>query len=91
MNTKIMYSYKINENIIILYIVLFANNFKNNTDCAGYFDKYLSVILIVNINYISETLKLQDYYVINRYNKYYIVAFAINYTRFEIFSRLIKN
>src|ERR1700722_4382478 len=36
---------------------------------------------------VVATLISDDYYVINRYQKYYVIAFAINYTRFEIYSK----
>jgi hypothetical protein len=39
------------------------------------------------INGIANILLKKNYFVKNRYNKYYVVAFALNYTRFEIFSK----
>lgn len=39
------------------------------------------------IKHIAETLRQQQYYVLNRMQKYYVLAFALNYTRFEIYSK----
>ena len=36
---------------------------------------------------VAEALMKKGYYVVNRYEKYYVVAFALNYTRFEVFSK----
>lgn len=38
-------------------------------------------------NDVLNDLMKDKYYVWNRYEKYYVIAFAINYTRFEIFSK----
>jgi hypothetical protein len=38
------------------------------------------------INSIVQSLIKKSFFVTNRYNKYYSIAFAINYTRFEIYS-----
>lgn len=40
-----------------------------------------------DIEYIANELMETQYFVKNRYNKYYVIAFAINYTRFEIYSK----
>lgn len=36
---------------------------------------------------VVDTLYDNEYFVWNRFGKYYVIAFAINYTRFEIFSK----
>jgi hypothetical protein len=38
-------------------------------------------------NHIVDKLLDKHYFVKNRYNKYYVIAFAINYTRFEVYSK----
>lgn len=40
-----------------------------------------------NIQIIANELIDNHYYVINRYEKYYVIAFAINFSRFEVFSK----
>jgi hypothetical protein len=64
------------------------NDFRQDeyADCSGYFDKeffasneYIDTIVNNLIKY--------NYVVKNRYNKYYVIAFAINYTRFEVYSK----
>ena len=40
-----------------------------------------------NIDYIVSKLRKKRYYVRNRYEKYYVIAFAIDYVRFEIYSK----
>lgn len=51
---------------------------------------------IVNFNYFFEgidsrylikELKSKSYWCLNRYDKYYVIAFSINYTRFYIYSK----
>lgn len=39
------------------------------------------------ISRISDKLLVDNYYAINGYNKYYVIAFSINYTRFYISSK----
>jgi hypothetical protein len=39
------------------------------------------------INCITSGLCSENYYVHNRFEKYYVIAFAIDFTRFEVFSR----
>ena len=36
---------------------------------------------------VLSVLQRKNYYVLNRYEKFYVIAFAINYTKFEIFSK----
>lgn len=36
---------------------------------------------------IANDLFQDGYYVYNRYNKYYVVAYALNYTKFEVYSK----
>lgn len=38
-------------------------------------------------NKIASTLIEDGYYVINRWQKYYVIAFALDYTRFEVYSK----
>ena len=52
------------------------------TDPSGY---YFS--LDYDKNEVLSELLDKNYYVLNRYQKYYVIAFAINYTRFEIYSK----
>ena len=40
-----------------------------------------------NIRKISYNLMSEHYYVRNRFEKYYVVAFAVDYSRFEVFSK----
>ena len=61
--------------------------FKETRDASSYFDKAFFEESDRNISEIVSGLKRNDYFVINRYNKYYVIAFAINYTRFEVFSK----
>lgn len=51
-------------------------------DSSGYFFE-----LDFDIHEIIDDLQEQGYYCLNRYQKYYVVAFALNYTRFEVFSK----
>jgi hypothetical protein len=39
------------------------------------------------LNEVTNDLLDRNYSVWNRYEKYYVIAFALNYTRFEIFSK----
>jgi len=39
------------------------------------------------VNEIVSDLLTDGYYVFNRYNKYYVVAFALDYQRFEVYSK----
>lgn len=41
----------------------------------------------IDEEYVAEKLIENSYFVYNRVNKYYVVAFALNYTRFEIYSK----
>ena len=41
----------------------------------------------LELDVVARSLDQNKYYVINRVEKYYVVAFAINYTQFEIFSK----
>lgn len=41
----------------------------------------------IDVDYVAEKLIEQGYFVFNRVNKYYVVAFALDYTRFEIYSK----
>lgn len=40
-----------------------------------------------NIQRISYNLMSEHYYVRNRFEKYYVIAFAVDYSRFEVFSK----
>lgn len=61
--------------------------FENKTDCAGYFDEEFFRNSDEYIDCIVESLELQNYFVKNRYNKYYVIAFSLDYTRFDVFSK----
>lgn len=50
--------------------------------CETFEDDYDHEIESITLNLLSKS-----YYVINRFEKYYVIAFALNYTRFEIFSK----
>lgn len=41
----------------------------------------------IDVDYVAEKLIDENYFVYNRVNKYYVVAFALDYTRFEIYSK----
>lgn len=56
-------------------------------DRSGYFSRDFFNNGPELISNMSHKLFNDDYYVVNRYNKYYAIAFSINYTRFEIFSK----
>lgn len=58
-----------------------------DSDYSLYFDKYFFRFENYYINSIVENLYKNKYFVINRYNNNYVIAFAINYTRFEIYSK----
>lgn len=53
-------------------------------DPSGY---YQGLIDEKEINLITNDLFSNKYYVINRFEKYYVIAFALDYTRFEIYSK----
>lgn len=68
------------------------NEFFEGSDPTGYLHDDINEN---KINRIAQFLVNQQYYVINRYEKYYVIAFSLDYTRFEVFSkdcdkRLIK-
>lgn len=54
------------------------------SDPTGYYAKSVDED---DIDSITDALLSDGYYVLNRYEKYYVVAFALNYTRFEVFSK----
>ena len=53
-------------------------------DPSGYYCKEINEL---EIKSVTNSLCNRNYYVINRFEKYYVIAFAIDYTRFEVFSR----
>jgi len=62
------------------------NNIFNYSDISGYFDKeffskqkYLETIV--------QELYDENYFVCNQYEKYYVIAFSIDYTKFKVFSK----
>lgn len=55
---------------------------------SGYFDREFYDYYSEYLTMIAEELQNDSYYVKNLYNKYYVIAFALNYTRFEIYSKL---
>ena len=58
-------------------------------DKAGFFNDVLvgESELDETINIIIKSLMKKHYYVCNRWNKYYVIAFSINYIRFDIYSK----
>lgn len=60
----------------------FINSDKNN----NYFTNYYFGTYHDSEN-VSDALYDNDYFVMNRFEKYYVIAFALNYTRFEVFSK----
>lgn len=59
--------------------------FKNQGyDPSGYYYQYINNN---EIREIAADLLNDGYYVWNRFEKYYVIAFALNYTRFEVFSK----
>ena len=58
-------------------------NFNSSNDPSGYYHQYKDS----DMESIVNSLFSKKYYVINRFEKYYVIAFAIDYTRFEVFSR----
>jgi hypothetical protein len=67
--------------------------YKSNEDPSGYyarFDSYYKKKFFPTeheINEIAQDLSDCGYYVINRFEKYYVIAYALDFTRFEIFSK----
>lgn len=61
--------------------------FKKIPDKSGYFDTDFFNNAETYISHIEYSLKQHNYFVRNGYNKYYVIAFALNYTRFEVFSK----
>lgn len=57
--------------------------------CLPKIDKCTNMAAIVqtDMNMIVTELMTQKYSVYNRVEKYYVIAFAINWTRFEVFSK----
>ena len=63
-------------------------NFKNGSDYdPSYFFDREFFSTNEYINQIVEDLLDKNYYRRNRVEKYYVIAFALDYTRFEIFSK----
>lgn len=56
-------------------------------DRSQFFDDKFFTSFDKNVDCIVKSLKAKRFFVRNRYNKYYVIAFAIDYTRFEIFSK----
>jgi hypothetical protein len=56
-------------------------------DASEYFDDDFFNSADENINNIANDLLKKNFFVMNRYNKYYVIAFSINFTRFEIYSK----
>lgn len=57
---------------------------EGDSDPSGY---YLESIDESEISAVSRNLCSKKYSVINRYEKYYVIAFSLDYTRFEVFSK----
>lgn len=68
---------------------------KNINDPSGYFfprentdiDSFSQGHREGDISFIKRALLANDYYVCNRFEKYYVYAFAINRTRFYVWSK----
>jgi len=66
------------------------NEYKNNDPSFFFVNHYNNQTLYDykdTINSMTSSLMEKEYYVRNRVSKYYVIAFAINYTRFEIYSK----
>ena len=76
---------------IIQELVKSYEKYGKDLDPVGMFDKSgVGSEYYENDNFIKDVCSglIDDhYYVINRVNKYYVIAFAINYTKFEIYSK----
>ena len=66
---------------------------KNQSDCTGcyFYSEYdmgnsISFVPKYNNNTITNELLENGYYVLNRYEKYYVIAFALNYKEFKVVS-----
>jgi len=53
-------------------------------DPTGYYNERINAH---EIQEITQDLLNSGYYVWNRFEKYYVIAFALNFTRFEVFSK----
>jgi hypothetical protein len=60
------------------------SNLTKTNDPSNY---YWEMIDEIEIEKITKNLMFQNYYVINRFERYFVIAFALNFTRFEIFSK----
>lgn len=56
-------------------------------DISGYYFKNSYVPETFNPREIARSLWKENYYVINRFEKYYVIAFALDFTRFEVYSK----
>ncbi len=79
----------LSKNELHMKICSLINQFKTNeyADPSGYFDKEFFNNKEYCIDNIVNGLQIHKYFVRNRYGKYYVIAFAIDYMRFEIFSK----
>ena len=73
------------------YSDVFNKTIYTNSDPTLYFiDQFNKETLYDSPNFIDNivsTLMEDEYFVRNRVEKYYVVAFAINYTKFEVYSK----
>jgi hypothetical protein len=67
--------------------VLIEEFIANNEDPSTYFMRYLKEDKDLYIVKICNSLRKNNYYVINRFQKYYVIAFSLDYTKFDIFSK----
>lgn len=79
---------EISYDTIAKYVNTIIKKFKKNPkkDQSNYFDEEF----FKSDNYISKIIKdllNKGFFVCNRYNKYYVIAFSLDYVRFEIFSK----
>ena len=63
---------------------LLGNFKKSGNDPSGYYHKEINESEVQDV---TNSLFSKKYYVINRFEKYYVIAFAIDYTRFEVYSK----
>ena len=75
---------EINYTTVLEIVTNILSNFSKTDDPSSY---YYKLINEDEIEKITWNLIFQNYYVINEFNRYYVIAFALNFTRFEIFSK----
>jgi len=83
--TKGLHSKRKLKRKILALIRPFKKKYKE--DCSEYFDDAFFEKEDEYVTNIVQSLIEKKYYVFNRYNKYYVIAFAIDFVRFEVFSK----